>query len=210
MKYDSRVVEREWKKVKWRFETGCDRQMGFATWIIHLICRSCSCRSGWPQFIADTHLLFDRYFSPQEHKGSRSHTDGARGIPLPLVFFSAPSRLVFSLCASGPTVGLPTAFWCIRCHSFYLSITLFSLNVVYFHCCQWCVAFHSHVIADTWTSGQIKQWHSNPLNRLYSNTSSETLTSGSRSYGYEDQGDTFYFGKCKALSVTWRLTPLRL
>ena len=86
-KYDSRVIGLEWKKAMWRFETGYDRQMGFATWIIHLICRSCSCRSGWPQFIADTHLLFDRYFFPQEHKGSRSHTDGARGIPLPLVFF---------------------------------------------------------------------------------------------------------------------------
>ena len=37
--------------------------MGFATWIIHLICRLCSCRWGWPQqFIADTHLLFPRYF----------------------------------------------------------------------------------------------------------------------------------------------------
>ena len=82
--------------------------------------------------------------------------------------------------------------------------------VVHFHCYQWCIAFHSHVIADTWTSGQIKQWYSNPLNRLYSNTSSETLTSGSRSYGYEDQGDTFYLGKCKVLSITWRLTPLRL
>ena len=39
-------------------------------------------------------------------------------------FLCAPSPLVFSLCASGPTDGLPTAFWCIRCHSFYLSVTL--------------------------------------------------------------------------------------
>ena len=54
-------------------------------------------------------------------------------------FLCAPSPLVFSLCASGPTVGLPTAFWCIRCHSFYLSVTLLTdecgpfllLSVVY-------------------------------------------------------------------------------
>ena len=128
--------------------------MGFATWIIHLICRSCSCRSGWLQFIAHTHLLFDRYlFFPQEHAGSRSHTNGVRGIPLPLVFFCAPSRLVFSLCASGPTVGLPTAFWRIRCHSFYLSVTLLLMNVVYFNCYQWRIVFHSYLIVNTWTSG---------------------------------------------------------
>ena len=186
--------------------------MGFATWIIHLICRLCSCRWGWPQFIADTHLLFDRYFlfSHRSIKGAIRIQMGHVEFSWHSFFFCAASRLVFSLFASAPTVGLPTAFWCIRCHSFYLSITLLSMNVVYFYCYQWCIAFHSHVIADTWTSGQIKQWHSNPLNRLYSNTSSETLTSDYRSYGYKDQGDMFYLGKCKVLGVTWRLTPLRL
>ena len=133
--------------------------MGFATWIIHLICRLCSCRSGWPQFIADTHLLFDRYFFfPQEHEGSHSHTDGARGIQLPLdFFFCAPSPLVFSLCASGPTVGLPTAFWCIRCHSFYLSVTLLTDECGPFLLLSVCIAFHSHLIADTSASGPISR-----------------------------------------------------
>ena len=185
--------------------------MGFATWIIHLICRLCSCRWGWPQFIADTHLLSPRYFfSSRSIKGAiriqiqmghvefRCHS---------FFFCCAPSRLVFSLFASAPTVGLPTAFWCIRCHSFYLSITVLSMNVVYFYCYQWCIAFHSHLIADTSASGR---WYSNPLKRWYSNTSSRTLTSDSRSCGYKDQGDMFYLGKRKVLGVTWRLTPLRL
>ena len=117
--------------------------------------------------------------------------------------FCAPSQLVLSFYASGPTGGLPTAFRCFRCHSFYLSVTPSSMAVcVHFYCYQWCIAFHSHLIADTSASSPISRWYSNPVNRSYSNTSSETLTSDSRSYGYEDQGDMFYLGKCKVLSVT--------
>ena len=44
-------------------------------------------------------------------------------------FFHAPSRSVFSLRASEPTVGLPAAFGCIRCHSFYLSVTLLPIKM---------------------------------------------------------------------------------
>ena len=58
-------------------------------------------------------------------------------------------------------------------------------------------AFYSHFIADT-----INWWYPNPINRLYSNTSSETLTSDSRSYGYKDQRDMFYLEKYKVLSKT--------
>ena len=73
----------------------------------------------------------------------------------------APSQLVLSFYASGPTGGLPTAFGCLRCHSFYLSVTPSPMAVcVHFYCYQWCIAFHSHLIADTSTSGPISWWYS--------------------------------------------------
>ena len=59
----------------------------------------------------------------------------------------APSQLVLSFYASGPTGGLPTAFGCLRCRSFYLSVTPSSMAVcVHFYCYQWCIAFHSHLL----------------------------------------------------------------
>ena len=108
-----------------------------------------------------------------------------------------------ALCASAPTVGLPTVFGCIRCHSFYLLVfafvdeygPCFLLSLVY----RILLAF----IADTCTSGPINRWYSNPVNRLYSNTSSETRSSDSRLYGYIAQGDMFYLEKCIKMRVIW-------
>ena len=61
--------------------------------------------------------------------------------------YCAPSQLVLPFSASGPTGGLPTAFGCLRCHSFYLSVTPSSMAVcVHFYCYQWCISFHSHLL----------------------------------------------------------------
>ena len=73
----------------------------------------------------------------------------------------APSQLVLSFYASGPTGGLPTAFRCFRCHSFYLSVTPSPMAVcVHFYCYQWCIAFHSHLLRHSSTSGPISWWYS--------------------------------------------------
>ena len=56
-----------------------------------LLCRLCSCRRGWPNYIArvgeggrnyivGTHYGLTGIFFPQEKIGSHSHSDGARGI----------------------------------------------------------------------------------------------------------------------------------
>ena len=74
--------------------------MGFTTQIVHLLCRLSSCRRGWPKYIArvgeggrsyivGTHYGLAGIFFPQEYIGSHSHSDGARGIYLPLVLFKA-------------------------------------------------------------------------------------------------------------------------
>ena len=77
------------------------------------------------------------------------------------LFYCAPSQLVLSFYASGPTGGLPTAFGCLRCHSFYLSVTHSSMAVcVHFYCYQWCIAFHSHLLRHSSTSGPISWWYS--------------------------------------------------
>ena len=116
--------------------------MGFATWIIHLICRLRPCRWEWPKFIslvdeggrkfiADTHhVSTGNFFFHMNISGAiRIQMEHVEFSCHSFFFFHAPSRSVFSLYASEPTVGLPAAFGCIRCHSFYLSVTLLPIKM---------------------------------------------------------------------------------
>ena len=83
----------------------------------------------------------DNFFGVRRYTLDRSFVMHAQ------LVYCAPSQLVLSFYASGPTGGLPTAFGCLRCHSFYLSVTPSSMAVcVHFYCYQWCISFHSHLL----------------------------------------------------------------